>query len=131
MSLNCIQSLIYGLQQGLAAIDRPTIYIHVITLSFYVVLLISQYPEIFKLFFHWKKNSSNFFLKKKKNMHALPSDSKIENNPGNCSNVALAKVQHDKKQIMVSLSILLLLIFCSEFLIWYLLSEICTMLLPL
>lgn len=30
-------------------------------------------------------------------MHALPSDSKIENNPGNCSNVALAKVQHDKK----------------------------------
>lgn len=64
-------------------------------------------------------------------MHALPSDSKIENNPGNCSNVALAKVQHDKKQIMVSLSILLLLIFCSEFLIWYLLSEMCTMLLPL
>lgn len=65
MSLNCIQPLIYGLQQGLAAIDRPTIYIHVITLSFYVVLLISQYPEIFKLFFHWK-NSSNFFLKKNK-----------------------------------------------------------------
>lgn len=29
-------------------------------------------------------------------MHALPSDSKIERNPGNCSNVALAKVQYEQ-----------------------------------